>query len=41
MGLQRVCPDGGWKQFYDMVQRAFPKKGETMPFSFEEGEAKK
>lgn len=38
MGLQRACPDRGWKQFHDMVQRAFPKKGETMPFTFTEGE---
>jgi P63C domain len=38
MGLQRACPDRGWKQFYEMVQRAFPKKGETVPFTFTEGE---
>lgn len=36
IGLQRVCPDGGWSQFYSMVQRAFPKKGDTMEFNFEE-----
>jgi hypothetical protein len=38
MGLQRACPDKGWKQFYEMVQLAFPKKGDTVPFTFEEGE---
>ena len=38
MGLQRACADGGWKQFYEMVQRSFPKKGETVPFNFEEGD---
>ncbi len=36
IGFQRVCPDGGWKQFYSMVQRAFPKKGDTLEFNFEE-----
>jgi hypothetical protein len=39
MGLQRACPDGAWKQFYEMVQRSFPKKGETVPFTFEDGES--
>ena len=38
MGLQRACNDGAWKQFHDMVQRAFPKKGDTVPFTFKEGE---
>jgi len=39
MGLQRACPDGGWKLFYEMVQRSFPKKGETAPFTFDDGES--
>ena len=39
VGFMRVCPDKGWKQFYSMVQIAFPKKGDTMPFAFEQGEA--
>lgn len=34
MGLMRACKT--WEQFYEMVQRAFPKKGETLSFDFEE-----
>lgn len=34
----RVCPDKGWKQFYSMVQKAFPKKGDTLELQFEDGE---
>jgi hypothetical protein len=39
IGLQRTCPDGGWRQFYSMVQRAFPKKGDTLELNFGESEA--
>jgi hypothetical protein len=39
MGLQRACPDGAWKQFYSMVQRAFPKNGDTLEFDFGESES--
>lgn len=38
MGFMRVCPDKGWKQFYEMVQRAFPKKGDTLSLPFPEPE---
>jgi hypothetical protein len=38
IGLQRVCPDGGWKQFYSMVQVAFPKRGDNLSMPFEDGE---
>jgi len=30
LGLMRVSADRDWHGFYDMVQRAFPKKGETL-----------
>jgi hypothetical protein len=28
IGFMRACDS--WEQFYNMVQRAFPKKGETL-----------
>jgi hypothetical protein len=36
MGFMRVCPDGGWTQFYGMVQIAFPKKGDTLMLPLQE-----
>ncbi|MDR3739334.1 MAG: P63C domain-containing protein [Terracidiphilus sp.] len=30
IGLMRVAANGDWDSFYRMVQRAFPKKGETL-----------
>ena len=30
IGLMRVATDRDWEGFYSMVQRAFPKKGETL-----------
>lgn len=30
MGFMRISTDGDWDGFYNMVQRAFPKKGETL-----------
>lgn len=30
IGFMRVAADGDWDGFYNMVQRAFPKKGETL-----------
>lgn len=38
MGFMRICPDKGWDQFYDMVQRAFPKKGDTLSLPFPDAE---
>lgn len=35
IGLMRVS--SSWKQFYDMVQRAFPKRGETLFLPLAEG----
>ena len=32
IGFMRACPD--WKQFYGMVQRAFPKKGDVLFLPF-------
>jgi hypothetical protein len=34
IGLMRVCANGEWDRFYMMVEKAFPKKGETslLPF---------
>ena len=39
VGFMRVCPDKGWKHFYSMVQKAFPKKGDTLEMNFEDGES--
>jgi len=36
IGFQRVCGIGAWDQFYEMVQRAFPKKGETLLLPYPE-----
>lgn len=36
IGFLRVST--AWKQFYDMVQRAFPKKGEVLFLPFSEGQ---
>lgn len=30
LGLMRISADGDWDGFYNLVQRAFPKKGETL-----------
>ena len=32
MGLQRACPDRAWKQCYEMVQRAFPRREKLCRF---------
>ena len=31
-GLMRVC--GSWGQFHDMLDKAFPKRGDTLPLEF-------
>lgn len=38
VGFMRVCADKGWKQFYSMVQVAFPKKGDNLSMNFEDGD---
>jgi len=39
LGLMRVCGDGQWDRFHRMVDRAFPKKGETLLLPYAESEA--
>jgi hypothetical protein len=38
IGLMRVCANGEWDRFYNMVEKAFPKKGETLLLPFPESE---
>jgi len=39
VSFMRISKDGDWDGFYNMVQRAFPKKGETLFLPLAESKA--
>jgi hypothetical protein len=34
IALMKVAPNGGWERFKNMIDRALPKKGDTLSFAF-------